>query len=168
MRLIPTSTNQAGIPTSRDFMDRAHAPYAIARSLQSMGFSNWTHTMMLWLGNYDGFEENVPESDDPLLGLRQILAGYCLRKGQHRSIQLGQVAVDICKLPITHWNAAWAKPDGTLGERWDPINVAWLEFLTQGDEGDHLRVWKSAEPGVLSDQLRHHLVASYVRQNGLR
>lgn len=169
MRLIPSPSERAdnGKP-NRDFLDREHAPYAIARYLQAMGFANWTHTMLLWLGNYDGFEAHIPQADDPLIGLRQLLAGYCVKKGRQTNIQLGQVAVDICKLPVVHWHASWFGRDGRELPPWDPINVAWLDFVTQGGEGDVLRVWKTPEPSINIDQLRHHLVASYVRQNGLR
>lgn len=123
--------------------------------------------MLLWLGNYDGFETQVPQSADPLIGLRQLLAGYCVKKG-HSNLQLGQVAVDICKLPIVYWHASWFSKDGQELSQWDPINTAWLDFQTQGGEADVLRVWKTPEPAINIDQLRHHLVASYVRQNGLR
>jgi hypothetical protein len=149
---------------ARDLMDRAHAVYAITRSLDGLRLGNWTHPLISWLGNYDGLEGHIPPEDDPVINVRDLLARY-LTQGR---IEIGLIAVDLSTMRFLHHRAAWI--DERKGQRrnWMPLQQPWLDFVTHGEVGDDLRLWQSEKPWPPSEQVRHHLLAGYVRQNGLR
>jgi len=148
----------------RDLMDRAHAVYAITRSLDGLGFGNWTHTLLSWLGNYDGLETRIPPADDPVLVVRDLLAGYLTKP----KIDIGQIAVDLGKLAFLHHRAAWVNDQKGARRNWMPLQQPWLDFVTDGEAGDDLQVWYSEDPWPPAEQTRRHLLAGYVRMNGLR
>jgi hypothetical protein len=148
----------------RDLMDRAHAVYAITRSLDALGFGNWTHTLMTWLGNYDGLEARIPPADDPVIAVRDLLAGYMTM----RKVDIGQIAVDLGQLEFLHHRAAWVNDQKSTRRNWMPLQQPWLDFVTVGEADDDLRIWWSEYAWPPGEQLRRHLLAGYVRMNGLR
>lgn len=148
----------------RDLMDRTHAVYAIARSLDTLGFGNWTHTLLLWLGNYDGLEERIPPTDDPVIAVRDLLTSYMTM----RKVEIGQIAVDLGNLDFVHHRAAWIDERKGVRRNWMPLQQPWLDFVAQGEAGEDLRIWWSEQAWPPGEQLRRHLLTGYVRMNGLR
>ncbi|HET9645631.1 MAG TPA: hypothetical protein VFP68_20270 [Burkholderiaceae bacterium] len=149
----------------RDVMDRMHAPFAITRALDVLGLSAWTHTLLGWLGNYDGFERQLPSRLDPLLAVRDILAGYVMSSAP---VKTGSIVVDICALEVLHRRAAWVNQAKRRTRTWMPLHEPWFDFVTQGEADEDLRVWWSSQPWPSEDLLRRYLLSGYLRMDSLR
>lgn len=147
----------------RDLMDREHAVYVIATTLDALKLGNWTHTLVTWLGNYDGLETILPEEHDPLICVRSLLGQYMLRK-----VEIGRIAVDLCSQPFLRHRAAWVDVQGQTRRNWHPLKQPWLEFIDQHEPGEELRVWEGENAFPDPEELRLYLLGGYVRQNGLR
>lgn len=147
----------------RELMDRDHAIYTIATTLDALALGNWTHTLVLWLGQYDGLEQHLPPEHDPLLCVRQLLSQYTLRK-----VEVGRITVDLCEQPFLRLRAAWVDDKASTRRDWLPLRQAWLDFIDHAEPGEQLRVWESDQPFPSPEELRMHLLSGYVKQNGIR
>jgi hypothetical protein len=139
----------------RDMMDRMHAPFAVVRSLDLLGLSAWSHRLLLWLGRYDGFEQRLAGEGDLLLAVRDLLAGYVARGAR---VDARTVVGDLCRLEVLHHRAAWVNESKRQRRHWMPLQEAWLDFVTQGEPDDELRVWWSPQTWPAEDLLRRHLL----------
>lgn len=139
-----------------------HAAYAIARALELLGMKQWTHTVLMWLGNYDGFEQHIPPADDPVVAVRDLLIGYLTRPTK---VDVGQIHVDICQLAVLHHRAAWINERTKRHRNWMPLRDAWLDFVSHGEDDEQLRVWWSETEWPPKEQVRRHLLEGYVRMN---
>jgi hypothetical protein len=149
----------------RDIMDRAHALYIIANCLEALSLGSWTHTLVRWLGQYDGLEEHLPQDHDPLLSVRDMLSRH-LTSGQRPEI--GRIAQELCAMPWLYYRAAWLNTAQQLRRDWRPLEQPWLEFAKAEEGEDHMHFWQASDPYPSADELRRHLLAGYVRNNGLR
>ena len=164
MNLRPLRENMPPTQPARNLMDRAHAVYAITRSLDRLGMSTWTHTMLSWLGHYDGLETRIPAGDDPVLKVRDLLACYMTQP----KVAIGQLAVDLSQMEFLHHRAAWINDRARQRRHWMPLGHPWLDFIAHGEVDEELRIWWSEHPWPSSEEVRRHLLASYDRMNGLR
>lgn len=153
--------DSAWLSQTRDVTDRRHAVYAIARSLDLLQQPGWTHTLLVWLANYDGFEDYLPEADDPVLSVRNLLTSYVTR---NRPLEMGRLAVDLCGMPFLNHRAAWVmeSPDQRSKRDWMPLTQPWLEFVSEQSAGEELRVWQAAEAFPPPDVLRSWLLNGFV------
>lgn len=139
----------------RDVLDRTHAPFAVVRSLDVLGMSAWSHRLLLWLGRYDGFEQRLAGDGDLLLEVRDLLAGYVARGAR---ADARTVMNDLCRLEVLHHRAAWVNEGKRQRRHWMPLQEAWLDFVTQGEADDELRVWWSPQTWPAEDLLRRYLL----------
>jgi hypothetical protein len=152
-----------------DVTDQRHALYAMVRLLDLLKLSGWSHTLLLWLANYDGFEAYIPDEDDPVVRLRTLLGDYVTRG---KAPEMGRIAVDLCdvqRMPFLLHRAAWVNDTQEQRTRrnWMPLQQPWLEFVAARDPGEDLHVWAACEPFPPPDVLRLHLLRGYVLQNRL-
>ncbi|HET9642264.1 MAG TPA: hypothetical protein VFP68_02655 [Burkholderiaceae bacterium] len=143
------------VPRGRAATDRMHAPFAIVRSLDQLHLSAWTHRLLNWLRHYDGFEQEVPEELDPLLAVRDLLAGYAARSP---AVDIAVMVREICKLEVPHYHAAWVDKATQERRPWMPLQEPWLAFLMQGQSTEELRVWWSPQTCPSEDSVRRFLL----------
>jgi hypothetical protein len=156
----------------RDMADRGHAVFMIVGYLEALGMSAWTHTLLTWLRNYDGLQWHLHEHDDPMVSGRQLLARYTMVNRVESPITAARFAADLSMLNFLRYRAAWSTtPFGSLepGPRrcWMPLEQPWLEFVTQGESGEHMIACYSPEPWPPSEQVRLHLLSRFVLRNGV-
>lgn len=164
---LTPQTDAAWPSQGRDVTDRQHAVYSIVRHLDLLKLAGWSHTLLLWLANYDGFEPYMPDEDDPVLIVRTLLGQYVTRG---KTPEMGRIAVDLCAMPFLLHRAAWVAESSDRKSRrdWMPLTQPWLEFVAACGPGEELHVWTATEPFPPPDVLRMHLLRGYVLQNGLR
>lgn len=139
----------------RDQLDHAHALYAIAAHLRSLGLESWLPRLTRWLGHYDGFEHYVEPEHDPCLCVRDLLAGYVIgrpataasmnwldKPGMSLKMALVQ---DILKLDFIYYRAYWGRglvhdPDARV---WNPLAQPWMSFVESGGAGQELFSWRA-------------------------
>lgn len=146
--------------SGRDLMDRMNAPFAIARSLDLLGLASWTHVLLVWLGHYEGFEQRLQPVQDPLLAVRDLLAGYVTRS---QRMDTGTIVGDLCQLEVLHHRAAWVHRAQRTRRNWMPLQEPWLAFLAQGETGEELRVWWSPDIWPSEELVRRFLISGYLR-----
>ena len=138
--------------------DHANAPYVIVRSLTQLGLSDWTATLLGWLGRYDGLEQHLgddfePDPQfDPAVCVRDVLfkhvalwpspaAGQLLTSGQRRE-RIVAIIDDLLKLEFVGASALWC---GHPGSAWNPLTEDWLRFIELGPNLDELRQMQEGE-----------------------
>lgn len=164
---LTQSIDAAWPSQGRDVTDREHAVYSIVRHLDLLKLAGWSHTLLLWLANYDGFEVYMPDEDDPVKRVKELLGKYVT---QGKTPEMGRIAVDLCAMPFLMHRAAWVTEsvDRRARRDWMPLSQPWLEFVETRAPGEELHVWTSTNPFPPLEMLRHHLLKGYVLQNGLR
>lgn len=148
----------------RDMADRGHAIFMIVGYLEGLDRSDWTHTLLTWLRNYDGLQFHLHEQDDPMVSVRQLLAGYTIVGRGASPVTAARFAADLSKLNFLYYRAAWSTtPWGSLkpGPRrcWMPLEQPWLDFVTQGEPGEGMISSYSPEPWPPCEQVRMHLLS---------
>lgn len=161
---LHTLDRDSGWPShGRDLTDRQHAVFAIVAHLESLGMSGWTHTLLSWLAHYDGFEDQMPDGDDPVVCLRELLARYIAQGG---APEVTRVALDLCSMPFLFHRAAWIRetPTQTTRRDWMPLSRAWLDFVKDQSPGEELRVWTASVAYPPADDVRDYLLQRYAAQ----
>jgi hypothetical protein len=151
-----------GVPTHR-LDDRMYMLLEVARLLESLKLSAWTHPLLIFLGRYDGIEK-ISNVDDSIPALFNLMKQYAARG---TSIPSGDVAVDVAAFQVVYYQAAWINlQSGLPAMVWDPLAMDFREFLGLAMENMELELWKDTEPNPDGDVVRRHLLANYVRVNG--
>jgi hypothetical protein len=125
--------------------DHAHAPFVIVNSLIQLGLSEWSGTLLHWLGHYDGLEEHLSSDGnypdyrlDPVLSVRDVLikhAGSCsssqrLSTAQQRE-RIESIVDDLLKLEFVNTHACWGTNHPDV---WRPLTDHWLAFIERGPD----------------------------------
>ena len=134
----------------RDLLDRSHALFTIVESLRYLGLSEWTTTLLGWLGRFDGLEVHIQEESDPVLCVRQVLMGFVavvrkglVWKGQQWIQDLKQQIVDrLVALDFVHHRTYWSDRPPQMRLEWHPLKQSWLEFIELGQQQEQLCTWR--------------------------
>lgn len=169
-RMIRAVTNASPLPgaqPSRAPDDRQAAIFSIVQALKTLELQEWTWTVMDWLRLYDGFEQFLPQQDDPVLASERVLARAHGRRTNDRVI-CSDVVKELEQLPFLRWHAQWLDASGEpVAPAWRPLAeppVPFWQFAGQKPPGAaELRVAQRPTMHVESQAFRNWLIAGYLR-----
>lgn len=127
---------------------RTRAVITIGHFLEGLGEPGWRSILLRWLGQYDGLEVYLYPEDDPVLAVRDLLAGYV---DLLEPLDPARLAADVSALPFCHFRAQRG------GERWEPL----VEPFTAFCRGATVEVWESERPHPRREVLQNWLLVQF-------
>ena len=166
IQAVHPATQPSGDRTVRDPSDRQAAVFRINHALQALDIREWSWTVMDWLRLYDGFEQYLPQHDDPVLSTERAFASVIRRHGTAR-VSPAQVLTEIEQQSFMYWHAQWLDADkNAIGKAWKPLAppVPFWDYLRNTPEGAvELRTQRLESMHVDSQAFRSWLMAGWLR-----
>lgn len=167
IQAVHPATQPSGDRTERDPSDRQAAVFRISQALQALDVREWSWTVMDWLRLYDGFEQYLPQHDDPVLSTERAFAIVIRQRGPGR-VSPSQVLTEIEQQEFMYWHAQWLDENkNPVGKAWKPLGeppVPFWDYLRSKPDGAvELRTQRHESMHVESRAFRAWLMAGWLR-----